>query len=196
MSDEPEICVGPLTGWRFWRVARVHGEPRLWSVIGCARWEPRLPMVARHYNAPLVVDERLHSPAEYERCQCGIYAFRHEADAWSAMIDYTFAKMVRKEPDPLVLSVALREGRPVHDNAPMMAIGQVSLWGRVVVCDRGFRAEYAYPQSPVYVETRAEPELLAALGDAYGVEFVYVDTQAEQHVQRAFDRLEMEILAG
>jgi hypothetical protein len=53
-----------------------------------------------------------------EGCTCGYYGLR--ADAFGA-------DMLKRE------------------HAPAAALGKVKLWGKVVVCERGWRSEFAYP---------------------------------------------------
>jgi len=64
-------------------------------------------------------------PAPAEGCRCGIYAATTAAQA---------AASITEPPRP-------RE-RIVHH-----VIGRISLWGTVVECERGWRAERAYPAS-------------------------------------------------
>ena len=66
-------------------------------------------------------------PAPDEGCRCGIYAASTAAQAAASVTD---------PPRP--------RGRIVH-----RIIGRVSLWGTVVECERGWRAERAYPASLV-----------------------------------------------
>ena len=62
-------------------------------------------------------NERRHRAPDL-KCRCGIYA--------------------GKSPDPSLLMLF-----PMLD---LMVVGEVALWGRVLVCERGWRAEYAYPK--------------------------------------------------
>ncbi len=68
--------------------------------------------------------------------ECGIYAFRTRALAEELLRRYTGVRHCYgreyKELPPV------RQGRPI-------ALGSVSLWGRILVRERGFRAQYAYP---------------------------------------------------
>jgi hypothetical protein len=72
------------------------------------------------------------------RCTCGIYAFKEK--------DQLFAQGY---------------------NPAYSVYGQVSLWGVVVECTRGFRAEYAYPKN--IVNTSFMARRIAAL---YGVPLI------------------------
>ncbi len=50
--------------------------------------------------------------------------------------------------------------------------GEVYLWGKVIECESGYRAEFAYPKSLTVVGTA---ELAKALAIAYGVEVTLVE---------------------
>jgi hypothetical protein len=66
--------------------------------------------------------------------ECGIYAFRTRELARDLLRRYTGVRQpygpVPEEPPP-------RLGRPV-------ALGRVLLWGRILVRDHGFRAQFGY----------------------------------------------------
>jgi hypothetical protein len=71
--------------------------------------------------------------AEHE---CGIYAFRTRRLAEDLLRRYT--------------GVRQHYGRRHHELPPLrrgcpIALGRVSLWGRVLARENGFRAQYAYP---------------------------------------------------
>jgi hypothetical protein len=121
--------VAPTVGWRGWLVVQVEGALRLCSPRHWTVWVPRAEMVAR-----CRLGERLWWPrrpslpghaAPEEGCRCGVYAARSAAQAAASVTD---------PPRP-------RE-RIVH-----RVISRVSLWGTVVECTRGWRAERAYPAS-------------------------------------------------
>lgn len=77
-------------------------------------------------NFANVVQPCHHDPAVLpgEYCSCGIYAFKTKQDAQWWMQE--------------------RNKRFVY--------GEVFLWGRVIECDSGYRAQYAYPKS-VYTDS-------------------------------------------
>lgn len=120
---------------------RVSAEP----IIGwrCWRWSPRegalystiygvaWPRLERLESRCLSEDDDrpicLHSPMQ--DCTCGVYA-------WS---DRKFLdRIIKLEPG----------GFPVW--------GQVSLWGRIVECEKGWRAQYAYPYSLLVTPSHAD----------------------------------------
>jgi hypothetical protein len=75
-------------------------------------------------NAPQSCDhDPTVLPGEY--CSCGIYAHKTKQDTQRWMKG--------------------RDNRFVY--------GEVFLWGRVIECDWGYRAQYAYPKS-VYIDSR------------------------------------------
>ena len=96
---------------------------RVWRVVGdslrAAVWGTEWPPLAR-FEADCL-DLR---PAEHASpgrgCDCGVYAFKRRKDA---------ELLAREKVDP----------------KDVLALGRVSLWGRVIETERGFRAERAYP---------------------------------------------------
>lgn len=83
-------------------------------------------------------------------CSCGVYAFRSADDA--------FAYLVKVRDRLMSMSVEV-------------SLGTVSLWGRVVECERGYKAQFAYPHHiylPVRI-ARLVPEVSAAFGVPVGV---------------------------
>lgn len=73
-----------------------------------------------------------------EKCSCGIYAYKDMALVQS---EYGSAKETRKN-----------------------VYGQVCLWGRVLECERGYRAQFAYPKA--FLDTGAVARRMA---EVYGV---------------------------
>jgi hypothetical protein len=124
-----ELSTEPIHGWRLWHV-RLHGdEHRLESfTMHHVSWPARSRFEA---SCPAHRDG-----APVEGHECGIYAFRTRALAEELLRRYTGVRHCYgreyKELPPV------RQGRPI-------ALGSVSLWGRILVRERGFRAQYAYP---------------------------------------------------
>ena len=58
-------------------------------------------------------------------CSCGIYAFKDPADAFKYLMQVRDRFLCRWTD---------------------VALGAVSLWGKVIDCERGYRAQYAYPR--------------------------------------------------
>jgi hypothetical protein len=117
--------IEPLVGWRAWKVWATpfpsDSCPGLTSVVLNKPWTPRRKVTAEH-NYDLAV--RCRGLLDLD-CSCGIYAFKD--------LEAAFAYAVR-----------------VRDRfvgiANDVALGEVSLWGRVVECEHGFRAQFAYPR--------------------------------------------------
>ena len=67
---------------------------------------------------------------------CGIYSFRTRELAEGLYRRYTGVRHCygRESPEP----APPPPGRPI-------ALGQASLWGRILVRDKGYRAQFAYP---------------------------------------------------
>jgi hypothetical protein len=119
----------PILGWRLWHVRRHEGGYRLESFT----WHHvSWPAAARLEASCAVHGHAAPMPGH----ECGIYAFRTRELAEDLLRRYTGVRQrygpAPEEPPPP------RLGRPV-------ALGQVSLWGRVLVRERGYRAQYAYP---------------------------------------------------
>jgi len=139
----------PLEAWRVWRVVGCHGELSLASVMRRTVWPAGEPLRAECLvpRAFGWLRRRPQHDAPEEACDCGIYA----ADLEEA-------------------------SRYLYDSLPdalARVVGQVSLWGVVVECERGLRASRAYPGS-LYVSrgTSRDPDAvddLAAGLERYGV---------------------------
>jgi hypothetical protein len=120
MNEVPDY-VSPVVGWRLWEVQSRGDEPVLRSLVrrDC-RWPARRPLVAE-CPASRLPGPRDRHPAPGEGCWCGVHAFKDQAEALRTMCD------IGPELDgPLV-------------------VGTVAMWGRVVDCEHGYRAERAYP---------------------------------------------------
>lgn len=156
-SIQPEATPGavpdflePLVGWRAWKVcaplSSTGSYPTLSSVILDTPWTPRREVSAEH-NFDL--GEKCIGLVG-ENCSCGVYAFRGSADALAYLVK------VRD----MLLGMSME-----------VAIGQVSLWGKVVECERGFKAQFAYPRH-IYLPasfSRFMPTVQSAFGVEVGV---------------------------
>lgn len=148
----------PLVGWRFWRVERIatldHGTRfRLCAAGRYGRpkvWQPRVATVA------VCSDRDRNHDAPHPRHECGIYAYldREAAEAKLVSMEtyrssYAAKKADKWNPDPT----------PTYET---WAVGRVSLWGRVVECELGWRAQFAYPYDlTVYTNGRAGDTIAA-----------------------------------
>lgn len=140
-------AVGPVVGWRYWRVGRdgllrsLTGRQHVWAPGARIEAECRFAGVdpddwryrmVTGYGAPAHT-----SPGE--GCTCGIYA---SADLGQLRRQVLFG---------------LRR----------MVVGEVSLWGKVIPASHGYRAQFAYPKRLLVFERVAatEPDVLGALAD-------------------------------
>jgi hypothetical protein len=121
-------CAEPILGWRLWHVRLHGGRYRLESftrhhVSWPARRRLEAGCSAHGDDAPISGHE------------CGIYAFKSRDLAEELLRRYIGVRQCygreQEFPPP-------RRGRPI-------ALGSVSLWGRILERERGYRAQYAYP---------------------------------------------------
>jgi hypothetical protein len=133
---------GSIEAWRIWRVhdLALTGRPAQTFLAAVAKrgslWRHRERATAecRAYSSG-------HA-APHPECTCGIWGMKTRDDAIAA------------------LSVYLVN----HRHLPHYAIGRIHLWGVIVECESGYRAQYAYP-----AELFAAGERVPSLEAAYGV---------------------------
>lgn len=145
----PDFVV-PLLGWRAWKLwvppPGSDSCPTFSSVILGTPWVPRRRFSAEH---SFDLGARCHGLLELG-CSCGVYAFKDLAEA------FIYLTNVRDRLLGMSVDVAL---------------GTVSLWGRVVECERGYKAQYAYPHH-LYLPASAARfvrEVSSAFGVAAGI---------------------------
>ncbi len=118
---------------------------RVWRVVGdtlrAAVWATEWPAQTRFEADCLDLRPAPH-PSPHRGCECGVYAFKQREDA---------ELLAREKVDNDVL-----------------AIGRVSLWGRVIETERGFRAQRAYPYDLQLLGGTAE--LARAIRNRYAVD--------------------------
>ena len=129
-----KIHTEPIVAWRLWHVRRHEDELRLRFHAVTKHRALRGPdaqrVDARRKVAQREVARRAHGH------ECGIYAFRTRELAEDLLRRYT--------------GIRQHYGRRYHELPPLrqgcpIALGRVSLWGRVIARQHGFRAQYAYP---------------------------------------------------
>jgi hypothetical protein len=127
----------PVTGWRAWVVTETPDGPRLGSVLHDLVW-PHSAVVAecRRDDDPFAGPLDEHAVPGV-RCNCGFHAARDPADALS------YARG-RDEPGTIC-----------------RILGEVVLWGHVLVTEGGWRASHAYP-ARLYVPDTELADALAA----------------------------------
>lgn len=131
--------IEPVVGWRLWLPVETHAGVRLQSIFHRTAWLPcealRAVCLARRPPPPL---RRLLHCCEHmapdARCCCGVHAGR---------------------PDWLLDHLRGSPGRYV--------IGRVLLWGRVVECESGWRAELAYPERLYVAAADNAPSIASGL---------------------------------
>jgi hypothetical protein len=168
----PDYCE-PLVAWRIWHQVidpkaidlcdqftkdyvngTVNGALRLGSSFGTI-WEPYQPLKAIHHDSQFfsfstgkigqVDDTCLNSPCDHYEggisFGCGIYGIKELCD---------FREYIKD-----LWSISLK-----------LVVGQVALWGNIVVHERGYRAQYAYPKRLIYA-TENGPQLASSYGIPY-----------------------------
>lgn len=161
MGGAPDYAT-PVIGWRVWLVVEREGGCRLRSVTYRNAWLPRKGFVAECHS-PSAYREPHAVPAE--TCGCGVHAAR----------------------SPGLAVLYLEQGRGACIVVTGV-IGRVALWGAVVDCEWGWRAEMAYP-AHLYLPAGWSPRLTPmgatsvarALG-AYGVPVEVIDGRTETEV--------------
>ncbi|HEV2592653.1 MAG TPA: hypothetical protein VGU02_12255 [Gaiellaceae bacterium] len=157
MKNIPEgTYLDPVVGWRFWRVQRIqtlanaatryrlcaagkNGRPKV--------WQPKTATVA-HCS-----DWSARHEAPHPNHSCGIYAYSDLVDAERHLaVMEAFAQNADKQ-------------TPTSD---AWALGRVSLWGRVVECEKGWRAQFAYPYTLTIFTGRSG--LVSQITDDYAVD--------------------------
>lgn len=145
----------PIVGWRFWHpelvelVDSVEPRPDAHSVsfrlfgVFGVRDFSEWPMYEA-LRARCRNQPSGHEDAPTDGCSCGIYGFRTLAQLLSAL-----------------------------EAMPRRLIGEVLLWGKVIVTERGYRAQYAYPKRLLATEAfnlRKYDAMDRELESAYGLE--------------------------
>jgi hypothetical protein len=160
------LVVGPLYGYRWWRVEWQGKDPVLRSLYFATPWPAQDPLRAAcetkagplsTWVRRLLGQEPATHPAPTWACRCGIYGLaRLELD--DAI-----------ETSPQICQHGLF-GRSVQ------VFGTLLLWGRVVQHEQGYRAEYAQPLKllavPAFVRGRETKGLLDAVAERYGIALV------------------------
>lgn len=160
MTAAPDY-IEPVEGWRVWAVVDDGGSALLRSLFYDVLWQPGVPVRAscEHRQFSLRTPwrrRRTGHPAPEEHCRCGIHAaFR-----------------------PATLMPYFRLHAP---GEVCRAIGRVALWGDVVECESGYRAQRAYPTHLYLPEQRRLPNRPRAstAPEAIAVELAEYDVPVE-----------------
>ena len=153
-------AVEPVVGWRCWRLRDSPEGFALTSACRPVRWDPGRPLEASC--------EACQAPPG-RGCTCGIYA------AAEPRLPHAYLPPHVKAADRIRTQAIL--GYDV-----VMAVGLAALWGSVIECEWGWRAQFAYPtslyvptgirhfrRSPAGVEIFDSARVASALSDLYGV---------------------------
>jgi hypothetical protein len=125
----------PIVGWRAWLVVVTREGLRLASVLYPTIWTPREEVVATCRPG---ADRPGHIAPDLQ-CGCGIYG--------------------SKRPD-LATEYVHGHGHGGPTGRPLLRVmGTVSLWGKVIEGEHGFRASHAYPKR-LYVPVNRIPGAL------------------------------------
>jgi hypothetical protein len=153
-AEATPLVVGPVTGWRLWVVqpqstkAAPH-RLRLTARMSDRVWPVRRAMRARHGDW-CWTPQLLEDPWAMENCRCGLYAM-------------TDVRGLAEMPD--------LQQRVLW----YLVVGAVALWGVVYRHERGYRAQYGYPQEPLVVvgpDRDGVRRMAEALSQNYGVQFL------------------------
>lgn len=118
MGDVVPDYITPTIGWRVWKVAETESGACLHSCLfGGVVWPPGERMTAACLKRRAV--EPHEAPGR--QCVCGIYSSTDVAKIRHYLTYF---------------------GKPTLTGA---AFGLVKSWGRIVECELGYRAQYAYP---------------------------------------------------
>jgi hypothetical protein len=142
--NEPQATyLEPFVGWRCWRVLPMQtlSEGRRYRLCAAGTygvpkaWPPRAAVVAQCSSY------KSRHEAPHPNHECGIYGFSSEAEAAQKFAEMAHANSSR---------------------GTIWAFGRVSLWGRVVECELGWRAQFAYPYDiAVFTDGKAADGLAA-----------------------------------
>lgn len=128
-----------ITAWRAWAAKPTSDGWRLEALGKSVIWEPKKAIEAKCVQSlptlqSVFPGRQETSPrhlAPQSACNCGVWAF--------------------KELDNLVAAIG-------SDYKEVKVLGQVSLWGRIIETENGYRAEKAYP-SELWIFSRELEEL-------------------------------------
>jgi hypothetical protein len=145
----PAVRRAPIIGWRVWHVDDGPAGARLLSWSHPAEWPARERMEASCTPGHASLRCRRRHAAPEPGHACGLYAL-HSRERAEALMDGLFALV------------------PAGCNHRAVALGRVSLWGRVIENTGGWRAQYGYPYDlHVY---RGGDDICRRLRDEYAVD--------------------------
>ena len=159
------LVVGPLQAYRWWCVVREGGRPVLRSRYYATLWPAHGPLQAACEAAPCRLAAWVRQVlsrsggrrgAPIWGCHCGIYGVTR--------MDHV---------EPIAMLPQPQRGLVVES---WPVVGVVSLWGRVIQHEQGYRAEYARPlklcAAPAQVRDRESHAVIEAVAHRYAIELV------------------------
>jgi len=159
VSGRAPDLIAPLLGWRAWNIARTAEGWRLHSVHMGDPWPVDEPISAGCHRGRWLSDVAAQGQhghrAPARSCQCGVYGAAGPERARQYFVA-SWAELEGLPPPPLA------------DDYVPRAVGQVQLWGRVLECAQGYRAEHGYP-GRIWIPAR-RPD-----GRAFDVESIALD---------------------
>ena len=161
MSGVAPDLFDPLVAWRAWEVGPTSDGWRLHSVHMGDPWPTWTPIEAVCRRNRFVAREapsHEQHVAPVGSCRCGVYGALQSDRARQ----YFVASWAEPDAAPIPC---------LPDGYVPRAIGRVSLWGRVLECEQGYRASHGYP-AHIYLPAR-RPD-----GEAYDVESAALDLLA------------------
>jgi hypothetical protein len=142
----------PVLAWRAWTLAETADGPELRSVVYAHPWPARRPL--RMVCEP---GGCLGARWPLQPHSCGIHAFKDRASALAFPSMWEARRFTQ------------------HISPEQYVVGQVSMWGRVVEHERGYRCELAYPYAVLL--SPEQGGIAPPLAARYGVD-VLIDPHA------------------
>lgn len=131
-----------IIGWRAWKIVDYKRRGDI--------TEKRLQAIGMNVtwepyrpNVAICTQDGGHE-APWPECNCGFWIFKDREHVERAMFDQ-------------------------YGGEKGKVIGQTAVWGRVLECTRGYRGEFAYPQTLQFIEV--EDEIAKAVSATYGVPY-------------------------
>jgi hypothetical protein len=150
----------PIVAWRGWTVDAYGG------LCGSAHRELWMP--GERYRA--ICKQQLCGHPQWDvpvwRCSCGIYAY----------------KTLKSELEVVMGSAEMQWGSP-RTSYCEQALGQVNLWGRILVGKLGYRAQFAYPKA-IIVSEELGADRIKTLRKEYRIEVQTVPNIGEFLMQQ------------
>lgn len=157
LADSPKPMSGMFVGWRVWTLKPdIDRYPELQlNSFNNSIWQPNEEFEAKcgMQEQDTILTHRQHAIPGFQ-CSCGVYACTDPRE-----VEHLFNR---------------------RDNN-IACIGTVNLWGRVVECEKGFRAQYAYPRE-LFTHEHFVPYL-----KAYGISVMsikYFEEFKQEYIRR------------